>query len=231
MATPRTSPHQHQPMQAVPPYDAEEVAGGEGNNDDEEGTISSTRVVVNPQELRPDDDDAASFQLVTPPPLPPQHDLGKSGSGSNASSTFDPTLFVTGVWTPSQSQDWRDDLENGPDPAFVVGRRHGTTLFATINMPRAGSGIVSKETKEDESKRHHDGEGPQDAPTMGPATEVSVVILTEPQEQGREPPAQHCLDRRSTVAKLALLCWCLLAVLAALLCYQTLVHEPIFPTW
>ena len=230
MATPRASMHPSLPTQAVPPYHAEDMVDEEGDDEDEEETVSSTLVVVNPQELQPDDDDAASFQLVTPPLLPPQQDLGVSGSGSNTSSTFDPAMYVTGVWTPSQPQDWRDELEHGPDPVFVLGRQHGAALFAAINMPRAGASMGGKETKEGEYK-HHDGEDPDEAPAAAAATEVTLVVIIEPQGHTQEQPAQHCLDRRSTVAKLALLCWCLLAVLAALICYQILAHEPILPYW
>ena len=187
-------------------------------------------VVVNPQELQPDDDDAASFQLVTPPLLPPQHDLGVSGSGSNGSNTFDPALYVTGVWTPSQPQDWRDELEHGPDPVFVLGRQYGTNLFAAISVPHADTILGGKETKEGESK-HREGEDPDEVPAAAAATEMTVVVITKAHGPAQEQPAHHCLDRRSTVAKLALACWCLLAVLAALVCYQILAHEPIFPSW
>jgi len=230
VATARTSMHPLLPTQAVSPYHAEGMVDEEGDDEDEEETVSSTLVVVNPQELHPDDDDAASFQLLTPPLLPPQHDLGVSGSGSNTSSTFDPAMYVTGVWTPSQPQDWHDELEHGPDPVFVLGRQHGIALFAGISVPCAGTSVGGKETKEDESKRH-DGEDPDEAPAAAAVTEVSLVVITEPQGQTQEQPVQHCLDRRSTVAKLALLFWCLLAVLAALVCYQILAHEPILPTW
>lgn len=230
MAMPRASMCPSLPTQAVPPYDAEDTVDEDGDDEDEEETVSSTLVVVNPQELQPDDDDAASFQLATPPLLPPQHDLGVSGSGSSTSCTFDPAMYVTGVWTPSHAQDWRDELEHGPDPVFVLGRQHSTTLFAAISVPYAGTSMGGKESKEGESKRH-DGEGPDEAPAAAAATEVNLVVTTELQGYAQEPPAQHCLDRRSTVAKLALLCWCLLAVLAALVCYQILAHEPILPTW
>jgi len=95
VTTARTSMHPLLPTQAVSPYHAEGMMDEEGDDEDEEETVSSTLVVVNPQELHADDDDAASFQLVTPPLLPPQHDLGVSGSGSNTSSTFDPAMTLS----------------------------------------------------------------------------------------------------------------------------------------
>jgi len=230
VATPRASMHASLPSQAVPPHDAEDTVEEEGEDEDEEETVSSTLVVVNPQELQPDDDDAASFQLMTPPLLPSQHDLGMGGSGSNSSNTFDPAMYMTGIWTPSHPQDWCDELEHGPDPVFVLGRQHGANLFAAISVPCADSNLGAKETKEGESK-HRDGEDPDEVPAAATATEVTAVVITEPQGQAQEQPSQHCLDRRSTVAKLALVCWCLLAVLASLVCNQILAHESILPSW
>ncbi len=197
----------------------DEERGDEG----EEETVSSMLVVVNPHELQPDDDAAASFQLVVPPLLPPQHDLSKSGSDSDTSSTFDPAMYMTGVWTPSQPQDWCDELEHGPDPIFVLGRQHGINLFAAINIPNTGTRMGAKETKEDEYKHQSD-----EAPAAAAATEVTLVA-TEPQGRVHLQSLQLCLNRQSTVAKLVLLCWCLVGVLTALVCYQILAHEPILP--
>ena len=223
MATPCTSMRSSFFIQTVQSYDPEDMDEKRGY-EAEEGTVSSTLVVVNPRELQPDDDAAASFQLVVPPHLPPQHDLSKSRSDSDTSSTFDPALYMTGVWTPSHPQDWCDELEHGPDPIFVLGRRNGINVFAGINIPGTEIRMGAKETKEDESEH----QTPDEAPAAAPATEVTLVT-TEPQGRVQLQKLQLCLNRQSTVAKLVLFCWCLVGVLTALVSYQILAHKPILP--
>lgn len=138
-------------MQTTEADEDEEMEVDEPNMDTQ--TMSSTAAVVVHAE---DDDDNAfsssfsssSFTTRTPylnghapPPLKQMQPDEKEEENN------DPSLYLSGLWTPSNPNDWRDDLECGPTPVFVKEQRgHGHAFVLTTEQ--------KMKQEEEEGKKH-----------------------------------------------------------------------------